>query len=179
MTRTGAGIASPLKSLPPRRCDPHIHSVVAHLGNVASMIVQHRIMRALSGIHTFLPWAKPDCRIHAFSTVLGWYQQSVVTLYQLSNANGGLPWSEASRRADLPGLIKRRRGGTLTMGSLPFEDTTAFGQLLDRRDSAILDSFCRELLGEDDCMDSGSLFRDITVPDISRPQEVSHGQVPP
>ena len=63
------------------------------------------------------------------------------------------------------------------MGSLAFDDSMAVGQMLDRRDSAVLDSLCRELLGQDS-MDSDSLFRDITLPDVSRPPESSQAQVP-
>ncbi len=63
------------------------------------------------------------------------------------------------------------------MGSLAFDDSMAVGQMLDRRDSAVLDSLCRELLGQDS-MDSDSLFRDITLPDVSRPPESTLPQVP-
>ncbi len=62
------------------------------------------------------------------------------------------------------------------MGSLTFDDSMALGQMLDRRDSAVLDSLCRELLGQDS-MDSDSLFRDITLPDVSRPPELTLPQV--
>ena len=63
------------------------------------------------------------------------------------------------------------------MGSLAFDDSMPLGQMLDRRDSAVLDSLCRELLGQDS-MESDSLFRDITLPDVSRPPESTQGQVP-
>ena len=63
------------------------------------------------------------------------------------------------------------------MGSLSFDDSMALGPTLDRRDSAVLDSLCRELLAQDS-MDSDSLFRDITLPDVSRPPESTPPQVP-
>ena len=65
------------------------------------------------------------------------------------------------------------------MSLLAFEDSMALGQALDRPDSAVLDSLCRELLGQDS-MDSDILFKDITLPpDVSRLPTPSHGQVPP
>ena len=56
-----------------------------------------------------------------------------------------------------------------------FEDNTPFAGL-DRGDSATLDSFCRELLSQQS-MDSDSLFRDISIPDVSRAPDGGDSQV--
>jgi hypothetical protein len=61
------------------------------------------------------------------------------------------------------------------MFSPAFEDNTPFPGI-DRGDSALLDSFCRDLLSQQS-MDSDSLFRDISIPDVSRGPDAEISQV--